>query len=245
MFGTVDTGKGWPSQVCPRAIGSITTCYNMIHSLSLPTGTYICQQSFHIFIIARHLRLFTLSRFKLLHVDQGSSVPLAKCPFGMIHLSRHSVERSPRALHSSTHSVVRASCLRCFRWVKKAVSGWKPVLGRALAMEWMSRVIFLEATVCVAGNISAYVGRGYPRQCIQAGYWGAFKQPMIILHVSFRATSTCPVCLERPHEELANSAVEKQSAYTVVCTVAGWAHHLEFVNFRRFIVSTPTTVHVR
>ena len=29
-------------------------------------------------------------------------------------------------------------------------------------------VIFLEAAICVADNISAYVGRGYPRQCIQA-----------------------------------------------------------------------------
>ena len=47
---------------------------------------------------------------------------------------------------------------------------------------------------------------------------------MIILHVSFKAISTCPVgpvCLERPHEEQPNSAVEKQSANAVVRTVAG------------------------
>ena len=37
-------------------------------------------------------------------------MPLAKCSFGMIPLSRHSVDRSPRAFHSSTHNVVRASC---------------------------------------------------------------------------------------------------------------------------------------
>ena len=51
----------------------------------------------------------------------------------------------------------------------------------------------------------------------------AFKQQVIILHVSFRAMSTCPVglCLERSHEEQANSAVEKQSANAVVRTVAG------------------------
>ena len=79
------------------------------------------------------------------------------------------------------------------------------MLGRALAMEWVSRVIFLEAAICVAGNLSAYVRRGYPRQCIQAGYWGS---PVIILHVSFRTKYTaCPVCLEQPHEEQANSAV--------------------------------------
>ena len=45
------------------------------------------------------------------------------------------------------------------------------MLGRALAMEWVSRVIFLEAAIFVAGNVSAYVGRGYPRQCIQTGFW--------------------------------------------------------------------------
>ena len=28
------------------------------------------------------------------------------------------------------------------------------MLGRALAMEWMSPVIFLEAVICVTGNIS-------------------------------------------------------------------------------------------
>ena len=31
------------------------------------------------------------------------------------------------------------------------------MLGRALAMEWVSRVIFLEAAICVGGNLSAYV----------------------------------------------------------------------------------------
>ena len=36
-------------------------------------------ESFHIFIIARQRPFCTLSRFKLLQVDQGSSVPLAKC----------------------------------------------------------------------------------------------------------------------------------------------------------------------
>ena len=29
VFGTVDTGKGWHSQVCPRAIGGIGTCHKM------------------------------------------------------------------------------------------------------------------------------------------------------------------------------------------------------------------------
>ena len=87
------------------------------------------------------------------------------------------------------------------------------MLGRALAMEWMSRIIFLEAAICVAGNLSAYVGKGYPRQCIQAGYWGSL--------IGDYSISTCPVCPERPHEEQANSAVEKQSTNAVIRTVAG------------------------
>ena len=100
---------GWESQVCPRAIGGITTCHKMRHSLSLPTVISVWE-SFHIFIIARQRPFCTLSRFKRLQVDQGSSVPLAKGSFGMIPLSHHSVDRSPRAFHSFTHNVVRASC---------------------------------------------------------------------------------------------------------------------------------------
>ena len=48
-----------------------------------------------------------------------------------------------------------------------------------------------------------------------------FKRPVIILHVSFRAVSAYLVCLERPQEEQANPAVEKESANAVVRTVAG------------------------
>ena len=40
-------------------------------------------------------------------------------------------------------------------------------------MEWMSLVIVLEASICVTGNLSACVGRGYPRQCIQVAYWSS------------------------------------------------------------------------
>ena len=47
------------------------------------------------------------------------------------------------------------------------------MLVRALEMEWMSQGIFLEAAICVTGNRSAHVERGYPLQCLQAGYWGS------------------------------------------------------------------------
>ena len=91
---------------------------------------------------------------------------------------------------------------------KKAVSGWKPVLGRVLTMEWMYGVNLLEAAICVTGNLSAYVGRGYPASAYQQGFGVTFK-PLVILHLAFRALSTCLVCLKRPHEEQANSTVEK------------------------------------
>ena len=66
--------------------------------------------------VGRYARPFcTLSRYKHLQVDQGSSVLLAKCSFGMIPLPRHSVDRSPRAFHSSTHNVVRASCFEVLK----------------------------------------------------------------------------------------------------------------------------------
>ena len=131
MFGTVDTGKGWKSQVCPRAIGGITTCHKMRIVCLSPQSNTSVWESFHIFIIARQRPFCTLSRFKLLQVDQGSSVPLAKCSFGMIPLSRHSVDRSPRAFHSSTHNVVRTSC---FEVLSASVESRKLSLGESLCL---------------------------------------------------------------------------------------------------------------
>ena len=168
--------------------------------------------------MARHRPFFTLSRFRLLHVDQDSSVPLAKCSFGMIPLSRHSVDRSPRVFHYSTHNAVRACC---FEVVSASVE---------------SINLFLDGSLCLAGcwpwsgclgghllggsdlrsTFRRMSGVAIPASAYKQGIWVAFKQPVIILHVSFRAISTCPVCLERPHEEQANSAVEKQSANAVV-----------------------------
>ena len=149
--------------------------------------------------MARQRPFCTLSRFKLLQVDQGSSVPLVKCSFGMIPLS-------------------------CFEMVRASVE---------------SRKLFLDGGLCLAGRWpwSGCIGSSSRRQrsALLATFrrmWGgasahrqgigvAFKQPVIILHVSFRAISTCPICLERHHEEQANSAVEKQRANAVVRTVAG------------------------
>ena len=64
-------------------------------------------------------------------------------------------------------------------------------------------------------------GGAIPASAYKQGIGVAFKQPVIILHVSFRTIPTRPVCLclERPHEEQANPAVEKQSANAVVRTV--------------------------
>ena len=74
------------------------------------------------------------------------------------------------------------------------------MLGRVLAMEWMYGVNLLEAAICVTGNLSAYVGRGYPASAYKQGIGVTFKH-VIILHIPFRALSTCLVCLKRPHED--------------------------------------------
>ena len=83
------------------------------------------------------------------------------------------------------------------------------MLGRVFAMEWMYGVNLLEAAICVTSKLSAYVGRGYPASAYKQGIGVTFK-PVIILHISFRAVSTYLVCLKRPHEEQANSTVEKR-----------------------------------
>ena len=174
--------------------------------------------------MARQRPFCTLSRFKLLQVDQGSSEPLVKCSFGMIPLSHHLVDRSPRAFHLSSHNVVRASCLEVVR----------------ASVE--SRKLFLDGSLCLARRCpwsgclgssswrqrSALLatfrrmwGGAIPASAYRQGIGVALKQPVIILHVSFRAISKCPVCLERPHEEHATSAVEKQRANAAVRMVAG------------------------
>ena len=144
--------------------------------------------------MARQRPFCTLRRFKLLQVDQGSSEPLAKCSFGMIPLSHHSVDRSPRAFHSSTHNVVRASC---FEVVRTSVE---------------SRKLFLDGSLCLAGRWtwSGCLGSSYWRQrsALLANFrrmWGgaipasayrqgigvAFKQPCII-QIDINMSGTAP-----------------------------------------------------
>ena len=60
------------------------------------------------------------------------------------------------------------------------------MLGRVLAMEWVHGVNLLEAAICVTGNLSAYVGRGYTASAYKQGIGVTFK-PVIILHISSRA----------------------------------------------------------
>ena len=111
-----------------QSLAQLTSARDGTHSY-----TYVWE-SFHIFIMARQRPFCTLSRFKLLQVDQGSSVPRAKCSFGMIPLSRNSVDRSPGAFHSSTHNVVRASCFE------------------VLSASVESRKLFLDGSMCLAGR---------------------------------------------------------------------------------------------
>ena len=80
------------------------------------------------------------------------------------------------------------------------------MLGKALTREWMPGVIFVEA-----GRTWMQGVRGEGLFPLVQGIGVVFKQPVIILHVSFRAISTCQVCPERPHEEQANSAAKSKS----------------------------------
>ena len=131
-------------------------------------------------------------------------------------------DRSPRVFHSSTNNVVRTSCFEvlCVSVESRKLSlagrlclaGRWPWCGCLGSSSWRHRSALLATFQRMWGaaiHASAY------KQCIGV----AFKQPVISLHVSFRAISTCPVCLERPHEEQANSAVKKRQCG---CSYGSW-----------------------
>ena len=85
------------------------------------------------------------------------------------------------------------------------------MLGRELAMEWMYWVIIFEGSYLRYWQPFGVRSKGLSPPVHTSNVLGvAYKQPVNILHVSFRTISTCLVYLERPHEEQANSDVEKQ-----------------------------------
>ena len=133
-------------------------------------------------------------------------MPLVKGSFGMIPLSRHSVDRSPRAFHPCTHNVVRASC---FEVLSASVESRKLFLDGSLCLAWSGCLGSSSWRQRSAATFRRMWGRAIPTSAYKQGIGVAFKQPVIILHVSFRAMSRCPVCLERPHEQQAYSAIEK------------------------------------
>ena len=144
----------------------------------------------------------------------------------MIPLSRHSVDRSARAFHSSSNHAVLASC---FEVLSASVESRKLFLGGSLCLagRWPCSVCLRSSSwrqrSALAATFRRMWGGAIPASAYEQGIGVAFEQPGIIIHdiVSFRAMSTCPDCLDRPHEEQAYSAVEKQSANAVVRTVAG------------------------
>ena len=140
-------------------------------------------------------------------------MPLAKCSFGMIPLSRHSVDRLPRVLHSFTHNVVRASC---FEAVSACVEARKLFLDGSLCLAWfwtwsgcMGSIYWRQLSALLTTFLRMWEGC-YHTSAYTQGIGVTFK-PVIILHLSFRAVSTCLVYLKRPYEEQANSAVEKSA----------------------------------
>ena len=113
---------------------------------------------------------------------------------GMIPLSRHSVDRSPRAFHSSTYNVVRASCFE------------------VLSAFVESRKLFLDGSLCLAGRWpwsgclgssswrqrSALAatsrrmwGGAIPASAYKQGIGVAFKQPVVILHIYMYHSERC------------------------------------------------------
>ena len=105
----------------------------MRHSLSLPTVTYICMRELPHFHYGP-----TTSFLHYQPIQTPPSGPGLICAAGQVFVwddpSHHSVDRSPRAFHSSIHNVVRASC---FEVVSASVE---------------SRKLFLDGSLCLAGR---------------------------------------------------------------------------------------------
>ena len=128
-------------------------------------------------------------------------MPLTNGSFGMIPLSRHSVDRSPRAFHSSTHNVLRASC---FEVVSPSAESIKLFLdgSRCLARRWpCSGCLGSSSWRQISGLLATFRrmwGGAIPASAYRQGIGIAFKQPVIILRVSFRVILTCLVCRTAP-----------------------------------------------
>ena len=107
-------------------------------------------------------------------------MPLAKCSFGIIPLSHHSVDRSPRAFHSSTHNVVRTSCFevlsasvesrKLFLDVSLFLAGRWPWSGCLGSSSWRQRS-------ALAATFRRMWGGAIPASAYKQGIGVAFKQP--------------------------------------------------------------------
>ena len=157
-------------------------------------------------------------------------MPVAMCSFGRslghaTQLIDNQGRSTPQYGRNILFEVLRASVesIKLFLDGSLCLAGRWPWSGFLVSSSWRQRFALLPI-------FRRMWGGAIPASAYKQSIGVAFKQPVIILHVSFRAISTCPVCLERLHEEQANSAVERQSANAVVRTVAGLAPHLEFVN---------------
>ena len=203
---------------------NITKCNKMRHSLSLPTVTYICMGELPYF---HHSP--TTSFLHSQPIQAPPSGPGFVCAGGQIFIW------DDPSCHVS-QLIVHQGCSTPLPTM------WYDHLVLRLSASVESRKLFLDGSLCLAGRwpwsgclgssswrqrsalaatFRRMWGGAIPASAYKQGIGVAFKQPVIILHVSFRAMSTWPVCLERPHEGQAYSAVEKQSANAVVRTVAG------------------------
>ena len=110
MFGKGDTGKCWTSQVCPRAILGVAII--LCHDKVKHRGLVCLSPQSHIYICVCELPHFHHGPTpSLLHSLSIQALPKGNTSgSGLIHLSRHSVDGSPRVFHSSINNVARASC---------------------------------------------------------------------------------------------------------------------------------------
>ena len=136
----------------------------------------------------------TVRRFKLLQVDQDSLVPLAKCSFGIIPLSRHSVDRSPKAFHSSTHNVARSSCfgivsvyvesIKLFLDGSLYLAGRWPWSGCLVSSSWRQRSALLS-------TFRRMWGGAIPASAYKQGIGVAFKGALYIIQIICRRYTFC------------------------------------------------------
>ena len=185
MFGTVDTGKGWHSQVCPRTIGGIYTCHKMRHSLSLPTVTYICMREFS------HVHHGPTASF--LHcqpIQTPPSGPGYICATGTLRtyhvfctfcVSERSTSMFFSTVRYRSSSLLSFQQSNCSQIVPSQCLAQPMAMPLAVVRTWVEQAVFIMGQTSRCCMIPASLGR----LLVLVG----FRQPVLIRQVSFSVAS--------------------------------------------------------